>query len=125
MDLDIKNDIYDSNFFALESFHIIENDLKGNPFRWTEGSFGVIPRKEVKNICIKFFNTLDDKKIIIFIDNDSKSIKQEYSLQRDCEYILIVSVLKGDKVSFYTTPSVKTNNGDPRNLGLYVKKIFS
>jgi predicted GH43/DUF377 family glycosyl hydrolase len=125
MDLDIKNDIYDSNLFALESFHIIENDLKGNPFRWTEGSFGVIPRKEIKNVCIKFFNTINDKKIIIFIDNDSKSIKQEYSLQRDCEYILIVSVLKGDKVSFYTTPSVKTNNGDSRNLGLYVKKIFS
>ena len=55
---------------------------------------------------------------------DYKNIKKEYCLHSDGEYIVTVSVLKNDSVSFYVTPNVKTVNGDTRNLGLLVKKIF-
>jgi predicted GH43/DUF377 family glycosyl hydrolase len=117
-------DIYDKDVFELQSFHLLERDEEENMFRWTEGIFKIIPKKEVKNICLKFACLGGDKKIVIFIENEFKNLKKEYSLQNDSEYILTISVLKNDKVSFFVTPSVKTNNGDFRNLALLVKKIF-
>lgn len=120
----INNDIYNSDIFELQSFHILELDQNSEPFRWTEGTFKIIPKKQIKNICLKFLNVSNDKKLIIFIENDSKSVKHEYSLQNGSEYILTISVLENDVVSFYVTPNVKTINNDVRSLGLLVKKIF-
>ena len=120
----MKNDIYDADVFDLDAFHILEHDENNLPFRWVEGLFKIIPKQEVKNICLKFVCASNDKKIIIFIENDYKNIKKEYCLHSDGEYIVTVSVLKNDSVSFYVTPNVKTTNGDTRNLGLLVKKIF-
>ncbi len=119
------NDIYDADVFELQSFHILEYDENKIPFRWTDGLFKIIQKKEINNICLKFLNTINDKKLIVFIENESKSIKYEYTLQNGSEYILTVSMLKNDIISFFVTPNVKTSNGDPRNLGLLVKKIFS
>jgi len=118
------NDIYDADTFELQSFHMLEHDENKEPFRWVEGLFKIVPKKEIKNVCLKFVCSGNDKKIIVFIENDAKCIKQEYSLQNGSEYILTTSVLKNDKVSFFVTPNVKTVNGDTRNLGLLVKKIF-
>ncbi len=119
------NDIYDDNTFELFSFYSIEYDVHNNtPFRWSEGMFKIIPKKEVKNICLKFVCTENDKKIIILIENESKNIKHEYSLYNGNEYILTISVLTNDNISFFVTPNVKTLNGDQRNLGLLIKKIF-
>ena len=120
----MKNDIYDADVFDLDAFHILEHDENNLPFRWVEGLFKIIPKQEVKNICLKFVCAGNDKKIVVFIDNESKCIKKEYSMRNDTEYIITVSVLKNDSVSFYVTPNVKTINGDIRNLGLLVKKIF-
>ena len=92
------NDIYDADLFELHSFHILEYDENKIPFRWTDGLFKIVQKQETNNICLKFLNTINDKKIIVFIENDSKSIKHEYSLQNGSEYILTVSVLKNDKV---------------------------
>jgi hypothetical protein len=117
-------DIYDKDVFELHSFHLLERDEEENMFRWTEGIFKITPKKEVKNICLKFACLGGDKKIVIFIENEVKNLKKEYSLQNNSEYILTISVLKNDKVSFFVTPSVKTDNGDFRNLALLVKKIF-
>jgi predicted GH43/DUF377 family glycosyl hydrolase len=120
----MKNDIYDADVFDLESFHMLEHNEKNDPFRWTEGLFKIVPKQEIKNVFIKFVCEGSDKKIIIFVENEYKNIKHEYNLQNGSEYILIISVIKDDKVTFFVTPNVKTTNGDPRNLGLLVKKVY-
>ena len=74
----MKTDIYDADVFDLESFHILEHDENNLPFRWVEGVFKIIPKREVKNICLKFVCACNDKKIVVFIENESKCIKYSF-----------------------------------------------
>lgn len=121
----MKNDIYDNNIFELQSFHMLEQDQNDESFRWTEGTFKIIPKQEIKNILIKFISVLDDKKLIVFVENETKNLKYEYNLKNGLEYILAISIIKNDKVTFFVTPNIKTTNGDVRNLTLLVKKIYT
>ena len=88
-------DIYNKDVFELQSFHLLERDEEENMFRWTEGIFKITPKKEVKNICLKFACLGGDKKVVIFIENEVKNLKKEYSLQNNTlEFDFFIASLK-------------------------------
>ena len=67
----MKNDIYDSNLFDLDGFHLLEyeNEI---PFRWSDGFFKITPKQKIKNLCLNFKSLNGERKIIIFLENKIK-----------------------------------------------------
>lgn len=121
----MKTDIYDSNFFDLEGFHMVEFENQ-IPFRWSEGIFKIVPKQKIKNLCLNFRSLNKERKIIIFLENKIKNIKHEFILEKDNEYIIILTVQDVDCISFHISPNMKINNEkEIRTLGLYVKKIYT
>lgn len=121
----MKNDIYDSNLFDLEGFHILEFENQ-IPFRWSEGIFKIVPKQKIKNLCLNFRSLNKERKIIIFLENKIKNIKHELILEKDNEYIIILTIQDVDCISFHISPNMKINNEkEIRTLGLYVKKIYT
>lgn len=121
----MKNDIYDSNLFDLDGFHLLEyeNEI---PFRWSDGFFKITPKQKIKNLCLNFKSLNRERKIIIFLENKIKNIKHELILEKDNEYIIILTVQDVDCISFHISPNMKINNEkEIRTLGLYVKKIYT
>ena len=121
----MKNDIYDSNLFDLEGFHLLEyeNEI---PFRWSDGFFKIRPKQKIKNLCLNFKSLNRERKIIIFLENKIKNIKHEFILEKDNEYIIILTIQDVDCISFHISPNMKINNEkEVRTLGLYVKKIYT
>ena len=120
-----KSDIYDSNLFDLEGFHMLEFENQ-IPFRWSEGIFKIVPKQKVKNLCLNFRSLNKERKIIIFLENKIKNIKHELILEKDNEYIIILTIQDVDCISFHISPNMKINNEkEIRTLGLYVKKIYT
>jgi len=121
----MKTDIYDSNFFDLEGFHMVEFENK-IPFRWSEGIFKIVPKQKIKNLCLNFRSLNKERKIIIFLENKIKNIKHEFILEKDNEYVIVLTVQDVDCISFHISPNMKINNEkEIRTLGLYVKKIYT
>ena len=121
----MKNDIYDSNLFDLEGFHMLEFENQ-IPFRWSEGIFKIVPKQKIKNLCLNFRSLNKERKIIIFLENKIKNIKHELILEKDNEYIIILTIQDVDCISFHISPNMKINNEkEIRTLGLYVKKIYT
>jgi predicted GH43/DUF377 family glycosyl hydrolase len=121
----MKTDIYDSNFFDLEGFHMVEfeNQIL---FRWSEGIFKIVPKQKIKNLCLNFRSLNKERKIIIFLENKIKNIKHEFILEKDNEYVIVLTVQDVDCISFHISPNMKINNEkEIRTLGLYVKKIYT
>ena len=121
----MKNDIYDSNLFDLDGFHLLEyeNEI---PFRWSDGFFKITPKQKIKNLCLNFKSLNRERKIIIFLENKIKNIKHELILEKDNEYIIILTIQDVDCISFHISPNMKINNEkEIRTLGLYVKKIYT
>ena len=120
-----KSDIYDSNLFDLEGFHMLEFENQ-IPFRWSEGIFKIVPKQKIKNLCLNFRSLNKERKIIIFLENKIKNIKHELILEKDNEYIIILTIQDIDCISFHISPNMKINNEkEIRTLGLYVKKIYT
>ena len=120
-----KSDIYDSNLFDLEGFHMLEFENQ-IPFRWSEGIFKIVPKQKIKNLCLNFRSLNKERKIIIFLENKIKNIKHELILEKDNEYIIILTIQDVDCISFHISPNMKINNEkEIRTLGLYVKKIYT
>ena len=118
-------DIYDSNLFDLEGFHMLEFENQ-IPFRWSEGIFKIVPKQKIKNLCLNFRSLNKERKIIIFLENKIKNIKHELILEKDNEYIIILTIQDIDCISFHISPNMKINNEkEIRTLGLYVKKIYT
>jgi len=121
----MKTDIYDSNFFDLEGFHLVEFENQ-IPFRWSEGIFKIVPKQKIKNLCLNFRSLNKERKIIIFLENKIKNIKHEFILEKDNEYVIVLTVQDVDCISFHISPNMKINNEkEIRTLGLYVKKIYT
>ena len=121
----MKNDIYDSNLFDLEGFHMLEFENQ-IPFRWSEGIFKIVPKQKIKNLCLNFRSLNKERKIIIFLENKIKNIKHELILEKNNEYIIILTIQDVDCISFHISPNMKINNEkEIRTLGLYVKKIYT
>ena len=121
----MKNDIYDSNLFDLEGFHMLEFENQ-IPFRWSDGIFKIVPKQKIKNLCLNFRSLNKERKIIIFLENKIKNIKHELILEKDNEYIIILTIQDVDCISFHISPNMKINNEkEIRTLGLYVKKIYT
>ena len=121
----MKTDIYDSNFFDLEGFHMVEFENQ-IPFRWSEGIFKIVPKQKIKNLCLNFRSLNKERKIIIFLENKIKNIKHEFILEKDNEYVIVLTVQDVDCISFHISPNMKINNEkEIRTLGLYVKKIYT
>ena len=121
----MKNDIYNSNLFNLDGFHLLEyeNEI---PFRWSDGFFKIRPKQKIKNLCLNFKSLNKERKIIIFLENKIKNIKHELILEKDNEYIIILTIQDVDCISFHISPNMKINNEkEIRTLGLYVKKIYT
>lgn len=122
---EVNNDIYDSNLFGLDGFHTVEFENK-IPFRWSDGIFKIIPKQKIKNLCLNFRSLNKERKIIIFLENKIKNIKHEFILEKNNEYVIILTVLDVDCISFHISPNMKINNEkEVRTLGLYVKKIYT
>jgi predicted GH43/DUF377 family glycosyl hydrolase len=122
---EVNNDIYDSNLFGLDGFHTLEFENK-IPFRWSDGIFKIIPKQKIKNLCLNFRSLNKERKIIIFLENKIKNIKHEFILEKNNEYVIILTVLDVDCISFHISPNMKINNEkEVRTLGLYVKKIYT
>ena len=120
-----KSDIYDSNLFDLEGFHMLEFENQ-IPFRWSDGIFKIVPKQKIKNLCLNFRSLNKERKIIIFLENKIKNIKHELILEKDNEYIIILTIQDVDCISFHISPNMKINNEkEIRTLGLYVKKIYT
>ena len=120
-----KSDIYDSNLFDLEGFHMLEFENQ-IPFRWSDGIFKIVPKQKIKNLCLNFRSLNKERKIIIFLENKIKNIKHELILEKDNEYIIILTIQDVDCISFHISPNMKINNEkEVRTLGLYVKKIYT
>ena len=118
-------DIYDSNLFDLEGFHMLEFENQ-IPFRWSDGIFKIVPKQKIKNLCLNFRSLNKERKIIIFLENKIKNIKHELILEKDNEYIIILTIQDIDCISFHISPNMKINNEkEIRTLGLYVKKIYT
>ena len=118
-------DIYDSNLFDLEGFHMLEFENQ-IPFRWSDGIFKIVPKQKIKNLCLNFRSLNKERKIIIFLENKIKNIKHELILEKDNEYIIILTIQDVDCISFHISPNMKINNEkEIRTLGLYVKKIYT
>jgi len=121
----MKTDIYDSNFFDLEGFHMVEFENQ-IPFRWSEGIFKIVPKQKIKNLCLNFRSLNKERKIIIFLENKIKNTKHEFILEKDNEYVIVLTVQDVDCISFHISPNMKINNEkEIRTLGLYVKKIYT
>ena len=121
----MKNDIYDSNLFDLEGFHMLEFENQ-IPFRWSEGIFKIVPKQKIKNLCLNFRSLNKERKIIIFLENKIKNIKHELILEKNNEYIIILTIQDVDCISFHISPNMKINNEkEIRTLGLYVKQIYT
>lgn len=120
----MNSDIYNSNFFDIEGFHLLEMDNQVS-FRWSDGFFKIKPKKSLKNLVINFICSGSEKKLIIFLENKLKNLKYEKFLQNGQEYFLALSIENINLISFFVTPNVKTEDKEIRNLGLYVKKIYS
>lgn len=121
----MKNDIYNSNLFDLDGFHLLEyeNEI---PFRWSDGFFKIRPKQKIKNLCLNFKSLNKERKIIIFLENKIKNIKHELILEKDIEYIIILTIQDVDCISFHISPNMKINNEkEIRTLGLYVKQIYT
>ena len=119
-----KFDIYNSNFFDIEGFHLLElNDQI--PFRWSDGYFKIKPKRILKNLFINFICHGSEKKLIIFMENKFKNLKYEKSLQNGQEYTLSIPLKDITSVCFYVNPIVKTDEKEIRTLGLYIKKIYT
>ena len=122
---EVNNDIYDSNLFGLDGFHTLEFENQ-IPFRWSDGIFKIIPKQKIKNLCLNFRSLNKERKIIIFLENKIKNIKHEFILEKDNEYIIILTIQDVDCISFHISPNMKINNEkEVRTLGLYVKKIYT
>ena len=122
---EVNNDIYDSNLFGLDGFHTLEFENQ-IPFRWSDGIFKIIPKQKIKNLCLNFRSLNKERKIIIFLENKIKNIKHEFILEKDNEYIIILTIQDVDCISFHISPNMKINNEkEIRTLGLYVKKIYT
>jgi len=122
---EVNNDIYDSNLFGLDGFHTLEFENQ-IPFRWSEGIFKIVPKQKIKNLCLNFRSLNKERKIIIFLENKIKNIKHEFILEKDNEYVIILTVQDVDCISFHISPNMKINNEkEIRTLGLYVKKIYT
>ena len=122
---EVNNDIYDSNLFGLDGFHTLEFENQ-IPFRWSDGIFKIIPKQKIKNLCLNFKSLNRERKIIIFLENKIKNIKHEFILEKDNEYIIILTIQDVDCISFHISPNMKINNEkEIRTLGLYVKKIYT
>ena len=122
---EVNNDIYDSNLFGLDGFHTLEFENQ-IPFRWSDGIFKIIPKQKIKNLCLNFRSLNKERKIIIFLENKIKNIKHELILEKDNEYIIILTIQDVDCISFHISPNMKINNEkEVRTLGLYVKKIYT
>lgn len=122
---EVNNDIYDSNLFDLEGFHMLEFENQ-IPFRWSDGIFKIVPKQKIKNLCLNFRSLNKERKIIIFLENKIKNIKHELILEKDNEYIIILTIQDVDCISFHISPNMKINNEkEIRTLGLYVKKIYT
>ena len=122
---EVNNDIYDSNLFGLDGFHTLEFENQ-IPFRWSEGIFKIVPKQKIKNLCLNFRSLNKERKIIIFLENKIKNIKHELILEKDNEYIIILTIQDVDCISFHISPNMKINNEkEIRTLGLYVKKIYT
>jgi predicted GH43/DUF377 family glycosyl hydrolase len=120
-----KSDIYDADVFDLEGFHMVEFENQ-IPFRWSEGIFKLVPKQKIKNLCLNFRSLNKERKIIIFLENKIKNIKREFILEKDNEYVIILTVQDVDCISFHISPNMKINNEkEIRTLGLYVKKIYT
>ena len=120
-----KSDIYDSNLFDLVGFHMLEFENQ-IPFRWSDGIFKIVPKQKIKNLCLNFRSLNKERKIIIFLENKIKNIKHELILEKDNEYIIILTIQDVDCISFHISPNMKINNEkEIRTLGLYVKKIYT
>tara|TARA_R110000868_G_scaffold200794_1_gene448335 strand:+ start:3762 stop:5126 length:1365 start_codon:yes stop_codon:yes gene_type:complete len=122
---EVNNDIYDLNLFGLDGFHTLEFENQ-IPFRWSDGIFKIIPKQKIKNLCLNFKSLNRERKIIIFLENKIKNIKHEFILEKDNEYIIILTIQDVDCISFHISPNMKINNEkEVRTLGLYVKKIYT
>ena len=122
---EVNNDIYDSNLFGLDGFHTLEFENQ-IPFRWSDGIFKIIPKQKIKNLCLNFKSLNRERKIIIFLENKIKNIKHEFILEKDNEYIIILTIQDVDCIYFHISPNMKINNEkEIRTLGLYVKKIYT
>ena len=122
---EVNNDIYDLNLFGLDGFHTLEFENQ-IPFRWSDGIFKIIPKQKIKNLCLNFRSLNKERKIIIFLENKIKNIKHEFILEKDNEYIIILTIQDVDCISFHISPNMKINNEkEVRTLGLYVKKIYT
>ena len=121
----MKNDIYNADVFNLEGFHMLEFENQ-IPFRWSDGIFKIVPKQKIKNLCLNFRSLNKERKIIIFLENKIKNIKHELILEKDNEYIIILTIQDVDCISFHISPNMKINNEkEIRTLGLYVKKIYT
>ena len=82
--------------------------------------------QKIKNLCLNFRSLNKERKIIIFLENKIKNIKHEFILEKDNEYVIILTVQDVDCISFHISPNMKINNEkEIRTLGLYVKKIYT
>lgn len=121
----MKNDIYNSDFFDLDGFHMLEyeNEI---PFRWSDGMFKIAPKQNIKNLCLNFKSLNRERKIVIFLENKIKNIKHELILEKDIDYIIVLTVKDINCISFHISPNMRINNErEIRTLGLYVKKIYT
>lgn len=126
MILNQKIDIYDGNEFDVDGLHCLEEESPYKvPFRWSEGKFSITPKVEVSNILINFLCLNEDKKIVLFLESDSKNIKYEQNLKCGVEYVLALNFENYKSLSIYVTPNVKLTNEDIRTLGLFIKKIYT
>lgn len=124
--MDRNIDIFDSDRFLVKNVHGPETNPNNQTlFRWTDGYFEVTPKLPTDNMCLNVICTDVDKKVIVFIENETKNFKFEFQIRSGVEYILFIPLTKNETVSFYITPNVSTTNGDTRILGLYLKKIYT
>jgi predicted GH43/DUF377 family glycosyl hydrolase len=118
-------DIYDADIFDINGLHCLEQDSPYKvPFRWSEGIFTVKAKTDIKNLLISFLCLGEDKKIIIFLENEIKNTKHSFSLKNGGDYILAINLEDYKKATFYISPNVKLSNEDVRTLGIFVKNIY-
>ena len=121
-----KLDIYDADIFEITGIHCLEEDSPYKvPFRWSEGLFTVEVKPNICNLLINFLCLSEDKKLIVFLDNDIKNTKFIFNLNNGGDYILAIDIRDYKKASFVITPNVKLSNDDVRTLGLFIKHIYT
>lgn len=121
-----KLDIYDAEIFEVTGLHCLEEDSPYKvPFRWSEGIFSIEPKSESTNLLINFLCLGEDKKLLIFLENELKNTKHFFNLKNGGDYILAIDIQDYKKVTIYVSPNVKLSNEDTRTLGLFVKNIYT